>query len=194
MKGQKAFKIVPAVVGALLLLWFLAFFVDLLRANSNQKPVFAWASEWANDGGTVIYTGLGYRVIDFDRLNGYNEVKLGPLTMEYEDFEKDYNKLDGNGSLNGADVFYAAVEEIHTDGQDTVVLIKGLEVNDINHRGEFDFAVDENTEILWRGTKRKISDLKVGQNISVTSAGDVLERYPAGLTKVPRIIILNDEL
>ena len=114
--------------------------------------------------------------------------------MEYEELEKDYNKLDGNGSLNGADVFYAAVEEIHTDGQNTVVLIKGLEVNDINHRGEFDFAVDENTEILWRGTKRKISDLKVGQNISVTSAGDVLERYPAGLTKVPRIIILNDEL
>ena len=59
---------------------------------------------------------------------------------------------------------------------------------------EFDFSIDNDTELLWNNTKIKISDLKEGQNVSITSTGEVLESYPAQLTEVTKIIVLEDEL
>ena len=76
----------------------------------------------------------------------------------------------------------------------TTILIEGLESNDINHRGEFDFSVDKDTELLWKEAKIELSSLKEGQNVSITSTGEILESYPAQLTKVTKIIVLEDEL
>lgn len=123
----------------------------------------------------IIAIGLIFFVIDYSKFN--NE-----------------QKAISNSEQNEADVFYATIEKITKYNGITTVLVKGLDVNDINHRGEFDFSIDANTELLWHGTKIEISDLKEGQNISITSTGEVLERYPAGLTKVTRVIVLDDEL
>ena len=59
---------------------------------------------------------------------------------------------------------------------------------------KFDFSIDNDTELLWNNTKIEISDLKEGQNVSITSTGEVLESYPAQLTEVTKIIVLEDEL
>ena len=67
-------------------------------------------------------------------------------------------------------------------------------MNDINHRGLFEFSIKDDTKILWRGTEIKLSDLKEKQNISITSIGVVEESYPARLTNVSRVILLDDEL
>lgn len=95
-------------------------------------------------------------------------------------------------SKNNEDIFYASIEEINEYNGVTSVLVKGLENNDVNHRGEFEFSIDDDTEIFWKETKVEVSDLKVGQKISITSTGDVLERYPVELIKVTRVIILNE--
>ena len=58
----------------------------------------------------------------------------------------------------------------------------------------FEFSIKDDTELLWRGTEIKLSDLKEGQNVSITSIGSVLESSPAVLTKVARVILLDDEL
>ncbi len=123
----------------------------------------------------IIVIGLIFFVIDYNKI-------------------KSEQKVISDSEQNYADVFYATIEEIREYNGITTVLVKGLDVNDINHRGEFDFSIDNDTELLWHGTKIEISDLKEGQNISITSTGEVLERYPAGLTKVTRVIVLDDEL
>lgn len=123
----------------------------------------------------IIVIGLIFFVIDYNKI-------------------KSEQKVNSDSEQNYADVFYATIEEIREYNGITTVLVKGLDVNDINHRGEFDFSIDNDTELLWHGTKIEISDLKEGQNISITSTGEVLERYPAGLTKVTRVIVLDDEL
>ena len=64
----------------------------------------------------------------------------------------------------------------------------------IEAKGKFDFVVTEKTKLLWRGTKIELSDLKEGQTISITAAQEVLLRYPAGLTGVTKVIVLDDEL
>ena len=123
----------------------------------------------------IIVIGLIFFVIDYNKI-------------------KSEQKVISDSEQNYADVFYATIEEIREYNGITTVLVKVLDVNDINHRGEFDFSIDNDTELLWHGTKIEISDLKEGQNISITSTGEVLERYPAGLTKVTRVIVLDDEL
>ena len=42
--------------------------------------------------------------------------------------------------------FYAVIDQI--DG--SFLTVTGLEVNDINHRGQFTFSVEENTVLEWR--------------------------------------------
>lgn len=112
---------------------------------------------------------------------------IGRKNGEDKEFQ---NSLQSN--IQKGDTFYATIEEIYGEG--THILVKGLEINDINYRGEFRFSIDNNTELIWRGTKIDISSLKVGQNISVTHTGGVLEIYPAQLTKVTKIAVLEDKI
>lgn len=109
--------------------------------------------------------------------------------------QKENNENIVKEEVRYAHVFYATIREIKIyEDNTTLVLIKGLEVNDINDRGMFYFSIKENTELLWRGTEIKLSDLKEGQTVSIFSIGDVLESSPATLTKVVKVLVLDDEL
>ena len=109
-------------------------------------------------------------------------------------WKKIEEELQKNDYNIGNNVFNARIKEIRAYNGITTILIEGLESNDINHRGEFDFSVDNDTELLWKEAKIELSSLKEGQNVSINSTGEVLESYPAQLTKVTKIIVLEDEL
>ncbi len=44
------------------------FIVDYNKVKNNEKPIFCILEQEVNDGGTKIYLGLGYKVIDFNTL------------------------------------------------------------------------------------------------------------------------------
>jgi len=48
------------------------------------------------DGGTTEYFGLGYKVIDFHSLAGFDDVKIGTWAMQYEDFEEEMKYFYSN--------------------------------------------------------------------------------------------------
>lgn len=85
--------------------------------------------------------------------------------------------------------FYATVSDI----RDNAVTVTGMEVNDINFRGEFCFSVTEETEITWRYTDISLGDLEVGDNVSITFTGEVMETSPAQIQGVEMIQLLDDE-
>ncbi len=97
------------------------------------------------------------------------------------------------GRLNAPDVntktFYATVESINGNS----FVVQGLEVNDINSRGQFTFTVDDTTALEWHNTEIQISDLQAGDTISVTYSGGVTETYPAGIENIIKIVLLDDE-
>lgn len=97
------------------------------------------------------------------------------------------------GRLNAPDVntktFYATVESINGNS----FVVQGLEVNDINSRGQFTFTVDDTTTLEWHNTEIQISDLQAGDTISVTYSGGVTETYPAGIENIIKIVLLDDE-
>ena len=200
---KKVLKILFSIIGIIIVLGIVFFVVDYNRVQKQEKPIFCIQNPAGiiNDGGTIEYFGLGYKVIDFHTLAGYDDIKIGSWFMDYNDFEeemKEYEErfeeeLRQNEDTIG-DIFNAKIKAIREYNGITTILIEGLETNDINHRGEFDFSIDNDTELLWNNTKIEVSDLKEGQDVSITSTGEVLEIYPAQLTKVTKIIVLEDEL
>lgn len=72
--------------------------------------------------------------------------------------------------------------------------VKGLDVNDINGRGEFTFSAKENTALVWRGTELSLSDFQAGDRIAFYYSGEVLLTYPAQVQNVVMIKLLDDEV
>ena len=109
-------------------------------------------------------------------------------------YKRAYDKIESasqNISYNNdQQTFYAEIEEI----KDNFILVKGLSVNDINFRGEFTISVVGETELEWRNTKINVTDLNVGDNISITFTGEILDSYPAQIKDVVKIQLLDDEI
>lgn len=133
-------------------------------------------------------------------------IALGVMTYYYVCFRNSY--IRAVDALVGMategmypDTFYATIEEIKDTGVYGLkeIKIKGLDVNDINHRGEFYFDVPldnipDNVKIKWNGSNIDFEQLKVGQKIAVYNYGDIQETEPAFLSSVRMIVVLENEL
>lgn len=91
--------------------------------------------------------------------------------------------------------FYATIKEIKQYNNSEIhINVKGLEVNDINYRGNFTFKINDNINMTWRGEDIKVSDLKVGNNISITFTDQIINTIsPAPLEAIVKIQLLDDE-
>ena len=194
---NKKLKIFLIVLGIIFILGIVFFTIDYNRVQKQEKPIFCLNVTTYRDGGTKEYYGLGYKVIDFHTLEGFDDIKIGTWFMKYKDFEAEmklYEDKFNKQFNNNDDEFYAKIKKIREYNGVITILIEGLESNDINYRGEFEFSIDNDTKLLWKETKVEVSDLKEGHNVLVTSAGEILEIYPAKLTKVIKVIVLENEL
>lgn len=95
---KKGIKVLLIILGAIIILGLIFFAVDYSRVQRQETPIFCINYATANDGGTNEYLGLGYKVIDFNMLNGYDEIKIGSWFMKYEDFENEYNYTNNDKS------------------------------------------------------------------------------------------------
>lgn len=59
---KKSVKILIGVIITLILLWGIVFSVDFFRCRNFKMPIFVVAGKTADDGGSGIYYGLGYKV------------------------------------------------------------------------------------------------------------------------------------
>ena len=75
------------------------FVIDYSRASEGKPPIFCFKEDSVNDGGTVIYKGAFYKVIDYHKTINYSknifydDVKIGTYGMKYEDYGSEWNKL-----------------------------------------------------------------------------------------------------
>ena len=92
-------------------------------------------------------------------------------------------------SWEEASVFYAQIVE----RRENTLLVEGLPVNDVNHRGQFSFTLGEDTRLLWRGEGITQEALHSGDTVAVTYSGETLEVYPVMLPQVYQVLLLEDE-
>ena len=108
---KKEIKILLIILGVIIILGLIFFIVDYIRVQKQEKPIFCINYATANDGGTNEYLGLGYKVIDFNMLNGYDEIKIGTWFMKYEDFENEYDYE--NNDISDTKVVVNGYNNIH---------------------------------------------------------------------------------
>lgn len=87
---KKSLKVIGIVLGVIVILGIVFFVVDYNRVQKQEKPIFCIQNPAGiiNDGGTVEYFGLGYKVIDFHTIAGFDDIKIGTWFMDYNDFNE----------------------------------------------------------------------------------------------------------
>lgn len=92
-------------------------------------------------------------------------------------------------SVYDCTTFYATIESVNGN----VLLVQGLDVNDINTRSKFTLTVDEQTRLLWHGTEMELADLQIGASVAVTYTGLIQETYPGNIIEPAVQIVLLDD-
>lgn len=166
---NKKLKGILIIVGILVLLAIICFCVDYSRVKKQEKPIFCINLATYRDGGTKEYYGLGYKVIDFNRIDGYDEMKIGSWLMKYEDIANEILSPQLDSTIN------AVVVEVHE---------KGMTVMDFE---------DGNSLITVGFTDEGNIGFKQGQEISIRYSGTIMESYPAQLGNVEKIEIVKEQ-
>ena len=91
MLMKKILKVVVGILGIIVVLGIVFFMVDYNRVKNQEKPIFCIQNPDGGimDGGTIEYFGLGYKVIDFHTIAGFDDIKIGTWFMDYNDFEEE---------------------------------------------------------------------------------------------------------
>lgn len=92
---------------------------------------------------------------------------------------------------NQTESFNAIITEIGENY--SYIQVEGLETNDINTRGAFEFSVEDDIKLEWHNTPIKLSEFDVGDCVAVTHTGSIMESYPGKIEKVTKLQLLDDE-
>lgn len=93
---KRGLKIISCVLGIVIILGLIFWVVDYTRVKNGKNPIFCIRNPAGiyMDGGTIEYFGLGYKVIDFHTLAGFDDIKIGTWLMDYNDFEKEMKEYE----------------------------------------------------------------------------------------------------
>lgn len=170
---KKFLKVICGILGTIVVLGIVFFTVDYNRAKNQEKPIFCIQNPagMLADGGTKEYFGLGYKVIDFHTLAGFDDVKIGSWSMKYDDFKEEMREYE---------------EKMTQDEYSFCGTITQIEEN------LFFVKPDENEEIRKSADLIMVQKLKIdtnvkfeiGERIKVTYDGNVLETYPAQINAI----------
>lgn len=81
----KIFKIFIVIF----IIWSSIFLVDYFRVKNDKSPIFCFKLTGLQDGGTIFYIGIGYKVIDFHALEDVRHIiekkYICPWNVTYEE-------------------------------------------------------------------------------------------------------------
>lgn len=77
---KKSLNILIGIVITIIVLWGIIFCTDYVRCSNFKEPIFVIANETADDGGSGIYYGLGYKV----KIEKTISAEYGPVLVKVE--------------------------------------------------------------------------------------------------------------
>lgn len=168
---KKGIKILLIILEIIIVLGIIFFAIDYYRVNNNEKPIFCIKSPGGTirDGGTIEYFGIGYKVIDFNTTEGFDDIKIGTWFMSYNDFTEEIEEY------NKQAVIEAVVVEVNNNG----LLVMGK--NDTTELYSIGFTDEGNI------------GFKQGQEVSIYFDGIVMTSYPMQLGNIDKIEIIKDK-
>lgn len=169
---KKVLIIIGIILIVLIVLALTFFGVDYFRVQNQEKPLFVIKTDEVNDGGTIIYTGLGYKVIDYNRLDGYDEIKIGSLFMKYEDSTYTDSISEENSILE------AVILKVYPQSLGVMKIKDNEGTRDLYN---VSFAEEGNI------------GFKEGQEVAIYFDGAIAESYPAQIYNVNKIEITKEQ-
>lgn len=173
---KKVLVVIIVLLIFLVVFGMVSYLVDKKRVDNGEKPIFCIEnpSGMINDGGTIEYFGLGYKVIDYNKLNGYNKMHIGFWNMEYD------ISLGEKNEENGYPVFYGKI--IDTLGIYEEVAWAKTPPGPI----QITIEPEQNEEIRKSSDKIVVylkeydgNNYEIGTKVKVTYTGEIRETYPA---------------
>lgn len=70
------------LIGALVFVFFIMAGRDLHLTKKDYPPNFSLLRDVYKDGGTKVYIGIGYKVIDYNQLDGRKDVVFIPFYID----------------------------------------------------------------------------------------------------------------
>ena len=151
-----------------MVLGIIFFVVDYNRVQKQEKPIFCIKNPAGTymDGGTVEYFGLGYKVIDFNTLAGFDDIKIGTWFMDYNDFEEEmkaYEKIFEENLQSNAK-FNRSPENVTIEVDDSTVSPESVSItitdNNVDQYGwGVEFRVQEKVNGEWKELNYVSDDL-----------------------------------
>ena len=135
------------------------FTVDYNRVKNQKKPIFCIQSPAGVilDGGTIEYFGLGYKVIDFHTIAGFDDIKIGTWFMDYNDFEEEIKayekKFEENLSTNkenNSDLENVIMKVDSTTIKPTSISIIIINNNDNEIGYDQEYKIQKNINGEWK--------------------------------------------
>lgn len=174
---KKKLKIIGIIVAIIIILGVIFFTVDYNRVKKQENPIFCIKTATFLDGGTTEYIGLGYKVIDFNKLNGYDEMKIGTLFMDLDDFsaeievydkkfEEEINKMTSNKSVNFTKTYNVITDLKNTDqtGEYNYYVINQYQLGEptvVKISSEYKLQENVNYEFSFVGNKEEGKDYSI---------------------------------
>ena len=201
---KKGIKICFSIIGMILVLGIVFFVVDYNRVQKQEKPLFCIKNPAGTymDGGTVEYFGLGYKVIDFNTLAGFDDIKIGTWIMDYNDFEEEMkayeNTLEEN--LQSNEEFNRSPENVTIEVDNITVSLESVSItitdNNVDQYGwGVEFRVQKKVNGEWKELNYISDDLswidiayELNEDNQVTQKLDIEQYYGKLSNGIYRIV------
>lgn len=94
-KEKNIYKRIINIVFGLLLIIIAIITTDYIRvAKYEYTPLFAIKTKEYKDGGTKVYMGLGYKVIDYNQIQGRRDIEIGLWNLKTNSKPIDIDDVD----------------------------------------------------------------------------------------------------
>ena len=178
---KKWLKVIGLILGIIALLGIIFFVIDYNRVKNQEKPIFCIQnpSGIINDGGTIEYFGLGYKVIDFHTLAGFDDIKIGTWLMDYNDFEEEMKEYEEKYEEKYE-------EEMRKNEFSFCGTITQVEENLFFVEPDENEEIRKSADLIIVGKLKSDTNVKyeIGERIKITYDGSVMETYPAQINVI----------
>ena len=159
MLMKKILKVVVGILGIIVVLGIVFFTVDYNRVKNQEKPIFCIKDPAGviMDGGTIEYLGLGYKVIDFHTIAGFDDIKIGTWFMDYNDFEEEIKAYEkkfeeslSTNEENNSDLENVIMKVDSTTIKPTSISIIIINNNDNEIGYDQEYKIQKNINGEWK--------------------------------------------
>ena len=168
---KKMLKVIGIVLGIIVILGIVFFAIDYNRVQKQEKPIFCIQNPAGviKDGGTIEYFGLGYKVIDFHTLAGFDDIKIGTWLIDYNDFQEEIKEYEKRLEEEIGKEEYSFFGKV-IESTSKYIIVEPNENEGIRKSADkISIGLGENNDALY----------EIGTNVKITYDGTIMESYPA---------------